>query len=376
MNFGLTEEQELLVEAARGVLARTQSKASLRNAVNGQPLPDLWPTACEAGWPGLLIPEEFGGVGLGPLEAMLVAAELGRALTSLPLFGHFAATSLLISAGTDDDELLTQLASGEKRAAYIPVRPPSVSLDQWTSDPYENQLVRGASPALDGAGHISGSAHWVPDAPDADFYMVPASTAGKTAFALVPADSTGVAVEAVASYDPRPLGHVKFERADAVLTRPIDSQQLAYPWYLSQALLAGEALGASEACLEMAVSYAKERFTFGRPIGSYQAIKHRLVEALRRNENLRSLVYFAGHVAEAEPDEFPLAASAVRAGAIGAFDFSTQANISIHGGIGATFEHDAPLYYRRAQLSRRLLGGASDASERVGETLLSAASAT
>jgi alkylation response protein AidB-like acyl-CoA dehydrogenase len=124
------------------------------------------------------------------------------------------------------------------------------------------------------------------------------------------------------------------------------------------------------------VEYAKERFTFGRPIGSYQAVKHALVEILRRKENLLSLVYYAGWAGESKPDELPMAASAARAVADGALDFATRELISVHGGIGATWEHDAPLFFRRAQLSKRLLGGGGDSAERVADQLLTAAGAS
>jgi alkylation response protein AidB-like acyl-CoA dehydrogenase len=136
--------------------------------------------------------------------------------------------------------------------------------------------------------------------------------------------------------------------------------------------LAAESVGTVETTLAMSVRYAKERFTFGRAIGSYQAIKHELTEVLRRMENARSLLYYAGWSRADAPAEFPLAASAARAAAGTALDFAARSNINVHGGIGATWEHDAPLYFRRAQLSRRLLGGHGDATDRVAEQLLAA----
>jgi alkylation response protein AidB-like acyl-CoA dehydrogenase len=144
---------------------------------------------------------------------------------------------------------------------------------------------------------------------------------------------------------------------------------------VAQSLLAAESLGAVEVALEASVQYAKERFTFGRAIGSYQAVKHDLVEVLRRLENARSLMYYAGWAARDKPAELPLAASALRLAAGAALDHASRAQISVHGGIGATWEHDAPLYFRRAQLSRRLLGGAADAADRVAGELLEAARA-
>ena len=170
------------------------------------------------------------------------------------------------------------------------------------------------------------------------------------------------------------------------LARPRDARRRARPrcstlapedtaaaWYLAQALIAAEALGAIDVALATSVAYAKERHTFGRAIGSYQAVKHELVEILRRLDNARSLMYYAGWARRTSPDEFPLAASAFRLAAGKALDHAARAQISVHGGIGATWEHDAPLYFRRAQLHRRLLGGTAGAADRVaGELLIQA----
>jgi alkylation response protein AidB-like acyl-CoA dehydrogenase len=150
---------------------------------------------------------------------------------------------------------------------------------------------------------------------------------------------------------------------------------LADAWYLVQALIAAESIGAVQTCLDVSVAYAKERFTFGRAIGSYQAVKHELTEVLRRLENARGLQYYAGWARASAPDEFPLAASAARSAAGAALDFAARSMINVHGGIGATWEHDAPLFFRRAELSRRLLGGTHDATDRVAERTMSAATA-
>ena len=129
-------------------------------------------------------------------------------------------------------------------------------------------------------------------------------------------------------------------------------------------------MGTVEAALEVAVEYAKERFTFGRAIGSYQAIKHGLVEILRRVENAKSLLIYAGFAFSDHPAEVAYAASCARSVAGGALDFAARQLIATHGGIGATWEHDAPLTFRRAQLARRLVGGTADATDRVAEELL------
>jgi alkylation response protein AidB-like acyl-CoA dehydrogenase len=172
----------------------------------------------------------------------------------------------------------------------------------------------------------------------------------------------------------RALGHVTLADAPATALA-LDEVGLAAGWHLAQGLIAAESLGAVEAALESSIAYAKERHTFGRAIGSYQAVKHALVEVLRLLENARSLMYYAGWAHRDAPDEFPLAASAARVAGGRALDFAARELISVHGGIGATWEHDAPLYFRRAQLSRRLLGGAGEAADRVAGELLSAARA-
>jgi alkylation response protein AidB-like acyl-CoA dehydrogenase len=132
MNFALTDEQELLTEAARGALSRVKTVEAAREALDGSSLPDLWPTAVEAGWPGLLVAEERGGAGLGTMDAMLVFSELGRVLAAVPLLGHLPATLLLDAAGFGE---LEPLATGERRAAFVAAKPPSQIEEAWTADP-------------------------------------------------------------------------------------------------------------------------------------------------------------------------------------------------------------------------------------------------
>ncbi len=188
-------------------------------------------------------------------------------------------------------------------------------------------------------------------------------------------NASGVTVEATTRYDAtRSLGHVTLENAPAlVLDAPAES--LASAWYLAQSLIAAESLGSVETALDVSVEYAKERHTFGRAIGSYQAVKHSLTEVLRQLDNGRSLLYYAGWARDGAPGEFPLAASAARSVAGRALDTASRTMISVHGGIGATWEHDAPLYFRRAQLSRRLLGGTNGATDRVAGELMAQADA-
>ncbi|MEA2314238.1 MAG: hypothetical protein QOI03_930 [Solirubrobacteraceae bacterium] len=378
MNLALSDEQVFLREAARGTLSRFKTIEAAREALDGNAgaLPDLWPTAREAGWPGLLIDDAHGGAGLDAFDAMLVMSECGRVLAGHALLGHLPATAIL-GAAPAAAQLLEPLASGERRAAYLPVSPPDDVHDSWSADPAAG-IERSAAPTLSGAGseaRVSGELHFVPDAPGADVLVGVALLDGEPVGVAVEANANGVSVQQLTRYDStRSLGHVTLKDAPAtVLDAPVEA--LASAWQLAQALIAAESLGSAETALEVSVTYAKERYTFGRAIGSYQAVKHGLTEVLRQLENGRSLLYYAGWARQGKPEEFPLAASAARSVAGRALDVAARTMISVHGGIGATWEHDAPLYFRRAQLSRRLLGGTAGASDRVACELIAQADA-
>ncbi len=250
---------------------------------------------------------------------MLVLEQCGRRLTGAGLIGHLAATYVLAQ---DDHPLLPALASGELRAAVV-------WGEEFQLDVAAGRLARDrqrrdrSRPADDRAGHP---------------------------------------VRRLATAWPCPRAPRPWSREPA--------------WHVTQALLAADALGVTEAMLEMSVAYAKERHAFGRPIGSYQAIKQQIVEILRHAGTTRSLIFYAGYAADARPEELALAASAARFAAEEAADYATRTCIAVHGGIGATWEHDAHLYWRRAQLSRLLLGGVAGAGDRVAEAIIERARET
>jgi alkylation response protein AidB-like acyl-CoA dehydrogenase len=373
MNLELTDEQTFLREAARDALSRVRTVAAAREALEDPSrLPDLWPTAREAGWSGLLVGEERGGAGLSAFEAMLVMTEAGRVLAGVPLLGHLPASALLDRAG---DERTAAVADGDARACFVPARPPGDLGGGWTVEPRFGS-VRADAPVLDTDGRLSGTVAWVPDAPGAGLLVVAATRAADSApvTLAVDAGAAGVEIASASRYDAtRLLGHVSFDGVVATVLDGVGGNELARAWYLAQALLAAEALGAVETALSVSVAYAKERFTFGRAIGSYQAVKHSLVEVLRLRENTYALLLYAGWAYDDCHAEFGIAASAARASGGHALDVASRTMISVHGGIGATWEHDAPLFFRRAQLSRRLLGGLGDATDRVAGELLGAA---
>jgi alkylation response protein AidB-like acyl-CoA dehydrogenase len=372
MNFALSDEQEFLRDAARNALARQNTIEAAREAADGADPLDLWSTAVEAGWPGLVVSEDRGGAGLGALDAMLVAQECGKVLATVGLLGHVPATAVLDAAGGNDD-VLRELAEGSKRAAFVAAQPPSDIEDSWTVES-ANGSARAAAPTLAG-DKVSGTVAWVPDAPGADVLVVVATDGGDVKAVLVDGRAGGVSIETAVRYDhTRNIGHVTLDSVTGVVL-DADADAIASAWYLAQGLIAAESLGGVETALETSVAYAKERFTFGRAIGSYQAVKHSLTEILRQQENARSLIYYAGWARQDAPAEFALAASAARVSAGKAFDFASRTMISVHGGIGATWEHDAPYFFRRAQLSKRLLGGTGGATDRVAGELLTQARA-
>jgi alkylation response protein AidB-like acyl-CoA dehydrogenase len=374
MNLALSDEQVLLREAARGMLGRRNTVEAARSALlDPQKLPDLWPDMVGAGWPGLLIGEDHGGADLGAFDAMLIAEECGRVLASTPLLGLLPATAILDAAGHGS---LPAIAAGETRPAYLPARPPGDLDWRWTVE-QRSGMGRSPAPHVTADGDevvVDGSVAFVPDAEGADLLVVVGVCPdARPAAVVVPAGVDGVEIEPVSRYDAtRRLAHVTLNNVRGQRLDP-GAASLIDAWYLAHALIAAESIGAVETCLERSVAYAKDRFTFGRAIGSYQAIKHELTEILRRLENARGLQYYAGWAREAAPEEFALAASAARSAAGQALDFAARTMINVHGGIGATWEHDAPLFFRRAQLSRRLLGGTRDATDRVAERTLSAA---
>ncbi len=371
MNFALTYEQELLREAARTALGRAGTVAAARSELDSPgALPDLWPASIEAGWPGLLIAEERGGAGLGAFEAMLVAEECGRVLASIALLGSWPA-SVLLDAGAD--EVCTEIAEGERRAAWLPLRPPADEDESWTVDALHGRGRRPAPHAAtdDDRVSLSGTVGFAPDASGADLLVATGiDDEGGLVTAAVAADATGVEVRPVRRYDPtRALAHVVL---DGAIGRRlyVAEDDLRRAWCLAQGVLASESIGAAQACLEMATEYARQRFAFGRAIGSYQGIKHPLTEVLRQVENARSLQYWAGWAWESRPEELSLAVGALRTAADGALEAASTTNIVTHGGIGVTWEHDAPLYLRRATLSPLLLGGAQAATDAFATELL------
>jgi alkylation response protein AidB-like acyl-CoA dehydrogenase len=355
----LTDEQEFLVEAAEGVLSRQPTLESARAALDGEPAPSLWEIAVEAGWPGLLSAGEVDGAELGAYEAMLVLEACGARVADAGLLGHLPAAALVEAAGAGG-VLRRGLASGEVRASLV---------DGELGDRPGSLIARAQGDAIVVDGTVTG----VLDASHADTLVVVAVADGQPVAGVIAAADDTVTIEPQPAYDAtRSRARVNMIRARANRL-PLEAVRLRDGRDLQRALLAADSVGAATACLEMARDYAIDRHAFGRAIGSYQAIKHKLVEMMRRIEGARSLLVHAGWAWSSDRPEFGLAANAARVAAADALDYCAPENIFIHGGVGATWEHDAQLYYRRAELSRRLAAGAEAAADEVAAQLFAQA---
>jgi alkylation response protein AidB-like acyl-CoA dehydrogenase len=371
LNFAFTQEQAELKRGARRFLASSCSSAQTRAAMDsGGGLDDeAWEKASELGWAGLVIPEAQGGAGLGWVELVAVAEETGRALACLPFFSTVClGGGALLTAG--HDEHLPRIASGEATATLAFAEESSV-------DP--GAIATFARDDADGYV-LSGTKRYVVDGATSDLLVVTArapATSGDDGVALyvVDARAPGVVREPVSTLDPtRRLATVHLRDVHvgrgsrtgsaAVLRRVLDRAAIA---------LAAESLGGAERCLEMATDYAKTRIQFDQPIGSFQAIKHRLADMLVSVETARSAAYWAACVAAsddaADEAELPTAAAVAKSYCTEAFFRCAAECVQVHGGIGFTWEHDAHLYLKRARASLSLLGAPSRDRERIAHML-------
>ncbi len=325
MEFGFNDEQQEIQRTARQFLADRFKPEKVRElAESDNPYDDaIWKEMCDLGWPGIAIAEEYGGQGLSLVELVILLEQSGYALAPSPLISNAFAGALIAAAGSDEQRQrwLPGIASGEERGAA-----------EFANEP--GPLV----------GAAAGSAVLV--LADGDgAKLVPTGDAGLERIELI--DSTRAYFVARADGgDPLP-GDV----APAV-----DSGMVA---------LAAESVGVAQRALDIANDYAKEREQFGRPIGAYQAVSHRLADMLWAVEEARSLTYYAAWCAEAEPESLPLAASMAKARASDAACEVTHDAIQTLGGIGFTWEHDIHFFLKRAQVSAQLMGSPGVHRERV-----------
>jgi acyl-CoA dehydrogenase len=358
MNFDFSDDQKVLRDQARKFLGQHASPARVRRILEGAEPYDaeLWRGMAEQGWPGTAIPETYGGAGFGHLELCVIAEELGRSLAPTPFASSvYLASEALLLAGSDAQKKtwLPKLAMGE-----------TIGCSALAEGPAAPSPKTIATRVRD--GRISGTKLPVADGDVADVAVVVARTAdGKDADALslflVDLRGQGVTRKSVKTVDPtRSHGQIVFEGAAA---EPLGATGQGWPLVrrlLDRAavLVAFEQVGGAQAALDMAREYALGRFAFGRPIASFQAIKHKLVDIYVALELARSNAYYGAWALSTDAPELPVAAAAARVSATEAFWLAAKENIQTHGGMGFTWEFDCHLYYRRAKLLALSLGSA------------------
>jgi alkylation response protein AidB-like acyl-CoA dehydrogenase len=383
VQFVHTEEQQQIRASARTLLSARAGPAQLRETLRAPGSYDaqLWRTLGELGWTGLAIPQEYGGAGLGWVELCLLQEEQGRRLVASPFFATCALAAPLIIACADAAQrsaLLPRIASGELRFAGALCgtdgRPPPDGIS--------------VSLASGGQGFtLNGIADFVIHGDAADVLLVLARSAASqkvdsVSVAAIPAATAGVSVYPQVMLDlTRPMSRVEFHdvsvRREQLLGEPgAAGSSLEQALDLARIALASEALGGAEQVLEMTSAYLKERTQFGRPIGSFQALKHRLADMMIEVEAAKSAAWYAACVADERPEQLAEAAAIAKSYCCDAF-FDCAANaIQLHGGIGFTWEHEAHLYFKRARATATLLGSPAWQRERLVRRVASGKSAT
>ncbi|GGK74700.1 acyl-CoA dehydrogenase family protein [Mangrovihabitans endophyticus] len=365
MQLVFTPEQEELREAVRRFFAAKSSSAAVRALMEDATGYDaaVWKQmATQLGVQGIAIPERFGGSGFSFVELAVVLEEAGRALLAAPLFSSAVLAAYAILDSGDEaaaGELLPGIADGTRIGTLA-----------CTEDSGQWDLGALTLPATaDGAGwRLSGVKSFVVDGHAADLLVVAARTPNGLSLFAVDGSAPGLGRTALPTLDQtRKLARIVFDDvparlvgadggAAAALTRTLDKAVLA---------LAAEQVGGAQRVLEMAVDYAKVRHQFGRPIGSFQAIKHKAAEMLLRVESAKAAAYYGAWAVADDSEEVPAMASLAKAYCSEAYFFAAAENIQIHGGVGFTWEHDAHLYFKRAKSSQMFLGDGTFHRERL-----------
>jgi alkylation response protein AidB-like acyl-CoA dehydrogenase len=368
MYFDLTDEQQAIKSTAREFLASRYKSERIRELAAGEDGFDAsgWGEMAELGWPGLALPEEWGGQGLGIVDLAVLFEEMGYALAPSPLLSNTIVGLALSFCGSDDQRqrYLRPLAEGSKRGV------PALFDAGSTATPGAFKMEARA----DGDGIVlDGEKLLVMDAASADFFLVASADGHRH---LVDAGAEGVSVQEEPAIDPtRRLSTVRLDgvRVAAADTLPGEGHEYEAVFDRACVALAAESTGIAQRTLEMAVEYAKDRQQFGRPIGAYQAVSHRCAQMLLETENSRSTVYGAAWAADAEPESLPQAASMAKAYASDAGWRVPDASIQVHGGIGFTWEHDLHFFLKRGRANAATLGDAHWHRERVAAAVLTRA---
>ena len=349
MNFDFSDDQKMLKDQAHKFLSEKCTTKTVRKVFEGKEHFDsgLWKQIGEMGWTGTAIPENYGGLGLGYLELCVIAEEMGRALAPVPFSStvYLFAEALLV-AGSEDQKkrLLPKVASGEIIGTFARAEGPGAV------------LPKNIRTTLKG-GKLSGKKIAIVDGPIADYCIVLARASDEPGerglqLALVDLKAAGVKRTDCETLDAsRSHSDITFDNAAAEPLGAVGEGWANQNHVLDKAaiLMAFEQVGGSDVCLAMAKDYALNRYAFGRPIASFQAIKHKLADMYVFNELARSNAYYGAWALSTKAREIPLAAASARVSATQAFDYASKENIQTHGGMGFSWQVDCHFYYKRSK---------------------------
>ena len=362
MNFDYSVDQLQLKDEARRFLSDASSMASVRQVFDDSNKSfdiDLWSSVADLGWLGAIIPEEQGGLALGATELCALSEELGRAIAPIPFSSTiYLFTQLLLHLGTSQqrDWLLPEVAKGSLIGC--------VASSEGPGNPKLKARVQG--------GKLSGVKLPVTDGDIADYAIVSALDDAGTSLYLIDLKSPEVNRTVLTTIDPsRSAAEITFNNVAVDPLGPPGEGVAMLKHIFDQAAIytAFEQIGGADKVLEMTRDYALKRYAFGRAIGSFQAVKHKMANMYVRNQIARSNAYFGAWALEAGNHEVPKAAAAARIAATEAFQFSTKEAIEIFGGIGTTWEADCHLFYRRAKQLSLMLGPIAEWREQLAAEL-------
>ena len=357
MNFDFSDDQKLLQEQARKFLTDKCSRKLVRSVLDNnknQYSKELWQEVVNMGWTATAIPEEYGGLGLGMLELCVIAEELGRSLAPIPFSSSiYIFAEFLKAYGSENQkkQYLPKIASGELIGSF--------AFPETKGTPRTNNINSKVE-----NDKLSGKKLPVNDGQVADVLIVAANSDknqnhNSLSLYIVETNQAGVEEKLLDTLDPtRPSSQIEFSNVTCSILGEKGEGWSMIQNILNRAavLFAFEQVGGAQVALDEAKKYSIERYAFGKPIGSFQALKHKMADMYVKNELAKSNAYYGAWALSTDSMELPVAAAGARVSATEAFHYASKENIQIHGGVGFTWEYDCHLFYRRSKLLSLNLG--------------------